>query len=137
MVAGTLITAPCTVAIRIVDPDNPSPLDNQEMGRDRKKFFSRRMKDKEEKGGSEKGDKEMHSDIESASPRRPPWKKVSLSGSMSPKGRESESGTGIEMDQIYDSRNKTSASNGNPTPFLDNLMRKTSGSVKKSTSNDL
>jgi hypothetical protein len=136
MVAGTLITAPCTVAIRIVDPDNPSPMDNQEMGKDRKKFFSRRMKDKEEKGSSDKGDKEMHSDIESGSPRRPPWKKVSRSGSMSPKGRESESGTGIEMDQIYDHRAKSNESHGNPTPFLDNLMRKTSGSIKKTPSND-
>lgn len=132
MVVGTTLTAPATVAIRVVDPDNPTAGDPADRRSKRKtrKLFERRKSQQDTSSNVET------SDIETgASPRRPPWRVNSNSGLSKP--RESELNT-IEMENIYSNRPKSNDRTGSTSPFIENLMRKTSGSAvsRKSAEGD-
>lgn len=130
MVAGSLLTAPATVAIRIVDPDNPNvefdTNQNNTRGDRRTRLFNRNRGNNN--NNNNYGDIESQSST-STSPRRPPWRRVSSNSSPNPQHqqRDSELNPGIEL--IYDNRKKDSVPN--QTPFMDNLLRKTSGPSSK------
>ena len=127
MAAGSVLTAPATVAIRIVDPDNPNvEFENNTRGDRRTRIFNRN-RGNNNNNNNNSGDIENQSTT-SASPRRPPWRRVS-SNSPNPQyqQRDSELNPGIEL--IYDNRKKDPVAN--QTPFMDNLMRKTSGTSNK------
>ncbi len=127
MVVGTTSTAPATVAIKVVDPDNPTAGDAAETPKDRR---TRRLFKNKESTGNNGGSDVENGNAGGQSPRRPPWSR----GSTTPKPRESEFNA-IEMESIYNSRN-TSKEATPSTPFMENLMRKTSGSIGRKSSAD-
>jgi hypothetical protein len=144
MVTGSVLTAPATVAIRVVDPNNPN-FEPQETGRDVKsKIFTRGNKKKRGTNSAPAPAGDIESQVDKSaisSPRRPPWRRVSTTGSPPPAGavpRDSVVNPGLEMGEIYgsssrkenDTTSSASAGNTGHTPFIENLMRKTSGSSK-------
>jgi hypothetical protein len=107
MSAGTILTAPVTVAINVVDPDL-MVADNMTDGG---------------KSARGRGNKASSEDLEAGNRK-------------GKKGKSQEDIDGVEMEEIYQERDKrvnspksSTGGSSNATPFLDNLMRKTSTGV--------
>lgn len=118
MSAGTILTAPVTVAINVIDPDLMTS-DNMTDGG---------------KSARGRGMKAASEDLESGN------RKLK-------KGKSQDDMDGVEMEEIYQEKEKRGmispkagstggGSSSNATPFLDNLMRKTSTGANAAKSPD-